>query len=343
MQPGKRSRSLGRSPGAVSHRCWEFQHPRSRLASASASWGCRKPTCGAKRRTSCRSMWATRLAEGDVTISAQVLSGHVVQLSGNVSGAAAAGATVIFSGASDASVTADGNGNLRFSTTDATQGTVYAFASNGGTPFTPYAPTNVTVPNPSVTLAVTNLTADTITLSGTLTDVDPAGQTLAVSGDGRPRRHRRQGQFQLYGRQRRRRHDRCFRHRPVGGNVQHRRDQRRQSGPRGSQLHGHRRELEHLALSGERHRQQRRRADDQLRRPPVARRAKRPPSTPTAPSASPGSCRRRGPAPPRLRPRRMATIRISACATVGNASAVALLQRSRRSDRNGWRRLSIWP
>ncbi len=121
-------------------------------------------------------------AGGDVTISAQVLSGHVVQLSGNVSGAAAAGATVIFSGAASGSVTADGNGNFTFSTTDATQGTVYAFASNGGTPFTPYAPATVTVPNPSVTLAVTNLTADTITLSGTLTDVDPAGQTLAVSG-----------------------------------------------------------------------------------------------------------------------------------------------------------------
>ncbi len=114
--------------------------------------------------------------------STQVLPGHKVVLTGSVSGANAAGTTVNFSGAVTGSVTADANGNYTFTTTATAAGTVTAVAVDTqndacvpvSAPIVPTAPT--------ITLAVTAVSPNSYLLSGTVTDVDAAGEIVSITG-----------------------------------------------------------------------------------------------------------------------------------------------------------------
>ena len=117
-----------------------------------------------------------------VTLATQVFAGHQVQLTGTVSGAFAAGATVTFSGAVNGSTTAGANGNYTFTTTSATLGTVTAVAVDGQQHTSNAASATVAEAAPTITLTVTAASADSVTLSGTVTDIDAAGESVAISG-----------------------------------------------------------------------------------------------------------------------------------------------------------------
>ena len=119
---------------------------------------------------------------GTITLDALVMPGHEVRLSGQVTGEYAAGATVSFSGVVEGSVTADSSGNYTFITSTVTEGEVYAVGMHEGRAFTPADSEVIDVTAPALSLGVTGMTASTITLSGTLTDIDYAYQTIDITG-----------------------------------------------------------------------------------------------------------------------------------------------------------------
>lgn len=117
-----------------------------------------------------------------LTVNAQVLAGHQVELTGTLSGADAADETVIFSGAVTGSTITDADGDYSFTTADATLGTVSAVALDLQKDMLGTASTVVAVDAPAVTLSLTYVSQQTVTLSGTLTDIDAAGQTVTFTG-----------------------------------------------------------------------------------------------------------------------------------------------------------------
>ena len=148
-----------------------FWSPGSIFASAVDSWG-----------QSAGSAGVTVDSPPTVSLNTQVLPGHQVQLSGVVAGANPGGATVTFSGAVSGSTTTDGSGHYSFTTSAASLGAVYAVATdNAQHPSDTIAPI-IALDVPTITLAVSDVTANTVTLSGKLTDLDAAGQTISVTG-----------------------------------------------------------------------------------------------------------------------------------------------------------------
>jgi len=123
-----------------------------------------------------------RTCPSGITFDALVLPEHQVQLSGVLTGEYAAGAIVEFSGAVYGTAIADTNGRYIFTTEWATQGTVYAVGLHEGQAFTLTAASVIDVAAPTVTLSITDMTEGTVTLSGMLTDIDFAGQTISISG-----------------------------------------------------------------------------------------------------------------------------------------------------------------
>ncbi len=117
-----------------------------------------------------------------VTLNTQVLAGHQVQLTGTVSGADAAGATVTFSGAVAARTTPDADGNYTYTTSSASLGTVTAVAVDVQQNTSDPTSATIAVAAPTITLGVTEVDADTMTLAGAVTDIDAAGDTIAISG-----------------------------------------------------------------------------------------------------------------------------------------------------------------
>ena len=117
-----------------------------------------------------------------VTLEAQVLPGHQVQLSGYVVGAFSEGATVQFSGAVTASATTDANGYFTYTTSEAWLGLVSVVGIHQSQEFTPVAYDTIALVAPNVTLAITDMTDETVTVSGTLSSLDLNEQTITVSG-----------------------------------------------------------------------------------------------------------------------------------------------------------------
>lgn len=126
----------------------------------------------------------TRLcpAGSSLSLSAQVLPGHMVQLSGTVHGAKVADVTVNFSGAAVGSTTTDANGAYSYTTSSANLGSVTAvdLDSNGNPIAT--AKSAIAVADPAVTLSITYGAGNSVTLSGTLTDIDAGGETIVLRG-----------------------------------------------------------------------------------------------------------------------------------------------------------------
>ena len=113
-----------------------------------------------------------------LTLEAVVLPGHEVQLSGHYSGEDPENVTVVFSGAvTSFSTTLDANGAYSVTTSDAGLGTVYAeaFGGEGGS-----ASDDIVVDSPELSVSITNVTATTVTVAGTLTDLDAEGRTVAA-------------------------------------------------------------------------------------------------------------------------------------------------------------------
>jgi large repetitive protein len=117
-----------------------------------------------------------------IILEAEVLSGHEVVLSGSVQDANPAGVTVTFSGAATGSTTTDANGNFSFTTSAASLGTVYAVGIDQSQQSTNTAAATIGVAAPALTLAITSTSQDTVTLTGKLTDIDMAGQTVSITG-----------------------------------------------------------------------------------------------------------------------------------------------------------------
>jgi hypothetical protein len=146
-----------------------------------------------------------------ITLSAQVLPGHQVLLTGtlqvdgtNTFGAAptdeaspvssssssvglgtiysSADITVTFSGAVSGSTTTDDSGDFSFLTSDASLGTVYAVGYDSGQSYSELASATIAVNAPVLSLAISGAAANSVTLSGSLSGVDVAGQTVTLGG-----------------------------------------------------------------------------------------------------------------------------------------------------------------
>src|SRR5262249_37573763 len=116
------------------------------------------------------------------SISAVVLAGHNVELSGVVLGDQVAGLTVTFSGAYTGTATTDASGCYDLITTGASVGTVYAVVSGGYHVDSDPVQADILIDAPSLTLGITDSTGDTVTFCGTLTSMDSAWQTVSISG-----------------------------------------------------------------------------------------------------------------------------------------------------------------
>jgi hypothetical protein len=125
----------------------------------------------------------TRYCLSQLGLTAMVLPGHQVQLSGSLSDSVPAGATVTFSGAASGSTTTDANGNYSFSTSTATLGAVSAVAVDVLGQSSNTAQATIAVAAPSLTLAISYGSQKTVTLSGTVSDMDASSLTVTFSGE----------------------------------------------------------------------------------------------------------------------------------------------------------------
>jgi hypothetical protein len=113
-----------------------------------------------------------------ITLSSQVQTSHFVQLSGTVTGEQNnAGVGVTFSGEVTGTTMTDSSGNFSYTTNSAALGTVYAVAADTNT-----AQANIAVDAPALTLSIAYGTQKNVTLTGQLTDIDKAGQTITFTG-----------------------------------------------------------------------------------------------------------------------------------------------------------------
>lgn len=117
-----------------------------------------------------------------ITLYALVLSGHMVQLSGTITGEHVAGFNVTFSGAASGSTTSDSSGNFSLTTSQANLGTVYASGIDGSAHATDTANATIAKTPPSLILFISYGSQRTITASGTVSDLDPVGRTVTIGG-----------------------------------------------------------------------------------------------------------------------------------------------------------------
>lgn len=117
-----------------------------------------------------------------LTLTALPLPGHLVQLSGQVMDSQPAGVRVTFSGSALGSTTTDNSGRYSFQTSSAVLGTVYAIGQDTLGRWTNTASALIAVAAPIVNLSVSYGTQRTVTLSGTVTDLDPGNRTVSFSG-----------------------------------------------------------------------------------------------------------------------------------------------------------------
>ena len=117
-----------------------------------------------------------------ITLSAQVLPGQEVLLTGTVMDDLPGGATVTFSGAASGTAVTDANGNFSFTTTAAELGTVYAVAVDQNQQTTNTASAQIAVAAPLLTMYVSSVADGLATFSGKLTDIDAEGETIHYSG-----------------------------------------------------------------------------------------------------------------------------------------------------------------
>jgi hypothetical protein len=106
----------------------------------------------------------------------------MVQLSGTVTGGQIGGVTVNFSGAAVGSTTTDVNGAYSYTSSSAALGLVFATELDAKHNPIAGAGAAITVADPAVTLSIAYGAQNSVTLSGTLTDIDAGGETVTLSG-----------------------------------------------------------------------------------------------------------------------------------------------------------------
>jgi hypothetical protein len=124
-----------------------------------------------------------RWCPSHLTLNATVLPGHEVQLSGTVTGSTVAGYNIMFMGAAGGMATSDSNGNFSYLTSQASLGTVTASGMDLQGDTTDMAQAGIAVAPPRVSgLTVTCGAGNFVTISGTLTSMDPAGRNVMIGG-----------------------------------------------------------------------------------------------------------------------------------------------------------------
>ncbi len=117
-----------------------------------------------------------------LTLNSEVLPGHLVRLSGYLTGANVAGAQVNFSGAAIGSAIADEYGQFSITTSEADLGVVTATAVNSQNEVSNEAITNIEAPKPTVALSLSYNSETSITLNGYVTSVDGVDTDVTLSG-----------------------------------------------------------------------------------------------------------------------------------------------------------------
>jgi hypothetical protein len=108
--------------------------------------------------------------------------GHIVELRGTVTDNDPASVLLTFSGAATGYTTADSAGHFDFFSANASLGTATAVAVDGQNLSSPPASANITDPAPVLTLSISYGRHTTVTLSGSVTDVDLVGLTVTLTG-----------------------------------------------------------------------------------------------------------------------------------------------------------------
>ena len=117
-----------------------------------------------------------------VSLNANVLAGHTVQLSGYVQGPTAAGAAVEIHGAAELTTIADANGYFAVTTNNANLGSVSATAIDAGSINLGTATAVIASPKPTVTMSATYNGDTSVTLNGYVASIDGIYTTVALSG-----------------------------------------------------------------------------------------------------------------------------------------------------------------
>lgn len=121
-------------------------------------------------------------APAALTLSAQVCPGHMVMLSGSVLESQPGGVNVSFSGAAVGCVTTDWSGHFAFQTCNASLGNVSATATVQEGLLSNAMSASISVTAPTVTVSWTYGTSGDIIISGQVSDIDPGGRTVTLSG-----------------------------------------------------------------------------------------------------------------------------------------------------------------
>lgn len=117
-----------------------------------------------------------------VAVQATVLPNHYVQLSGTVSDCNLSSVEVSFGGMVMGTAYADSSGQFNFTTNQANLGTVSASAVDATGASSNLSYTNLSVAPPSVTAQVSYGAQQNVTVSGVVSDIDPGGRTVQISG-----------------------------------------------------------------------------------------------------------------------------------------------------------------
>jgi large repetitive protein len=116
------------------------------------------------------------------TLSAAVLPGRMVQLTGQVASDNPAGVTLTFSGVMSGTTSPDASGHFSYTAQASALGTVSAVAVDQNNVSSDPATALVSTPAPALTLTVSYGTQHTVTLSGQVTDVDAGSLTVTFTG-----------------------------------------------------------------------------------------------------------------------------------------------------------------
>jgi hypothetical protein len=117
-----------------------------------------------------------------LTLSAQACPGHVVMLSGSVVDSQPGGVNISFSGAAVGNVVADASGHFAFQTSNASLGSVSATATDAQGLSSNAISASISVSAPTATVSWTYGTDGDIVVSGQVSDIDPGGRTVTLSG-----------------------------------------------------------------------------------------------------------------------------------------------------------------
>jgi hypothetical protein len=116
------------------------------------------------------------------SLSATVLANKMVSVTGTVTDTNSSSIVLNFSGVLSGTANADANGHFSYTTQGSNLGTLYAVATDGQNLNSNTVQTQVSTAAPYISFSVTYGSRRTVTLSGTVTDVDAGSLTVTFTG-----------------------------------------------------------------------------------------------------------------------------------------------------------------